>query len=110
MRTASLKIFGDFRGHVSAKMLEDIRLFLGVEEGVSEYHVEADEEQKIHVNITLEKFTYALAKNIFLHLAEFMRRSCFNVYIGEEIEDQVCYRFVTGKSGGDGIKMEVVLR
>ncbi len=105
-----IKFFQNFRPHVRQDMIEDIRLFLGVEEGVGEYQVEADREQKISVNITLEKFSYALAKNIFLHLSEFMRHSYFNVYAVEEVEDWVCYRFVTGLSGKDGVKMEVVIR
>lgn len=109
MREESLKIFEEFRPRVRPDMLEDIRLFLGVEEGVGGCLVEADGEQMIHVNITLEKFSYALAKNVFLHLSEFMRHSLFNIYVGEELEDRVRYYFVTGLSGKDGVKMEVLI-
>ncbi len=109
MGAEDLKIFNEFRPCVRPDMLEDIRLFLGVEEGVGGCLVEADSEQIIHVNITLEKFSYALAKNIFLHLSEFMRHSFFNIYAGEELEDQVRYHFVTGLSGQDGVKMEVLI-
>lgn len=109
MEAANYKIFEEFRPHAAPGMLEDIRLFLGVEEGVSECRVEADDSQKIYVNIQLEKFSYLLAKNIFLHLSEFMRHSYFNVYVCEEMEERVRYRFLTGLSGKDGVKMEVVV-
>ena len=36
METEALKIFEEFRSHVRPEMLEDIRMFLGVEEGVGE--------------------------------------------------------------------------
>ena len=47
METEALKIFEEFRSHVRPEMLEDIRMFLGVEEGVGECLVEADREQKM---------------------------------------------------------------
>ncbi|MCI8781930.1 MAG: hypothetical protein HFG83_09975 [Dorea sp.] len=107
MERENLKIFEEFRSHAKPEMLEDIRLFLGVEDGVGECRVETDDSQKIYVNIVLEKFSYLLAKNIFLHLSEFMRHSYFNVYACEEMEERVCYHFITGLSGKDGVKMEV---
>ncbi len=109
METEALKIFEEFRSHVRPEMLEDIRMFLGVEEGVGECLVEADREQKIYVNIILEKFSYTLAKNVFLHLSEFMRHSYFNIYMGEELKNHGRYYVVTGLSGKDGIKMEVLI-
>lgn len=109
MTAENLKIFKEFRSHAEPRMLEEIRLFLEVEDGVSECNVKADERQKIYVNILLEKFSYALAKNIFLRLSEFMRHSYFNVYFCEEIEDLVRYHFLTGLSGKDGVRMEVVI-
>lgn len=109
METKNFKIFEEFHSHAGPEMLEDIRLFLGVEDGVTEYRVETDDSQKIYVSILLEKFSYLLAKNIFLHLSEFMRHSYFNVYVCEEMEETVRYRFVTGLSGKDGVKMEVVI-
>lgn len=109
METEIFKIFQEFRPHIDSGMLEDIRLFLGVEEGVSECRVEADGSQKIYVNILLEKFSYLLAKNVFLHLAEFMRHSYFNIYVCEEMEERVRYHFITGLSGKDGVKMEVAI-
>ena len=109
MERENLKIFEEFRPHAEPGMLEDIRLFLGIEEGVSECRIEADDSQKIYVNILLEKFSYLLAKNIFLHLSEFMRHSYFNIYACEEIEERVHYHFITGLSGKDGVKMEVII-
>ena len=47
METADLKIFEEFRPHAEPGMLEDIRLFLGIEEGVSECRIEADDSQDI---------------------------------------------------------------
>ena len=44
-----------------------------------------------------------------MHLSEFMRHSYFNIYMGEELKNQVRYYFVTGLSGKDGIKMEVLI-
>ena len=63
-----MKVFEQFRSRVEPGMLEEIRLFLGVEEGVSDYSVGEDKYQKIYIHIFLEKFSYVLAKNIFLHL------------------------------------------
>lgn len=109
MTAEKLKIFEEFRPHAEPGMLQEIRLFLGVEDGVSEYNVKSDESQKICVNILLEKFSYVLAKNVFLHLSEFMRHSYFNVYVCEEAEELVRYHFLTGLSGKDGVRMEVVI-
>ena len=40
MERENLKIFEEFRSHAKPEMLEDIRLFLGVEDGVGECRVE----------------------------------------------------------------------
>lgn len=109
MAADNMKVFEQFRSRVEPGMLEEIRLFLGVEDGVSDYSVGADKYQKIYIHIFLEKFSYVLAKNIFLHLSEFMRQSYFNVYVCEEIEEKVCYQFLTGLSGKDGVRMEVAI-
>lgn len=109
MEAENWKIFEEFRPHAEPEMLEGIRLFLGVEEGVSECRVETDASRKIYVNILLDRFSYLLAKNVFLHLSEFMRHSYFNVYVCDEMEERVRYRFITGLSGKDGVKMEVVI-
>ena len=103
------KIFDEFHSYADSAILEDIRMFLEAEEAVDEYHVETDEGNKIFVNMVLEKFSYLVARNIFLKLAEFMRRSYYNVYTCEEKGEQVCYRYLTGMHGKDGIKMEIVI-
>lgn len=109
METEKFGMFDRFRSHVAPGTLEEIRAFLEMEEEVREYAVEAAEEGKIAVRMTLEKFSFVLAKHIFLQLTEFMRRSYFNIYAGEEIGEQVRFLYLTGVDGKDGIKMEILI-
>lgn len=103
------RIFEEFRSCMDSGVLEEIRAFMETDDMIKEYRIETDEHNKIFVDVTLKSFTYLTARNIFLGFAEFMRRSYFNIYAGEETGERMRYLFLTGMPERDGIKMEVVI-
>lgn len=103
------RIFDDFRSVAKEGMLDDIREYLSTDEGIEDYQVGMDSERDIIIKILLKKFSYQGAKNCFLDLSAYMRRSYYNIYECEECEEQVRYMFCTGISGRDGIKCEVTI-
>lgn len=109
MRRDTDRIFEEFHPCTDPGILEEIRAFLETEDIIDAYHIDADEHNKIFVNVKLKSFTYLAARNIFLELTEFMRRSYFNIYAGEEEGERIRCLFLTGMSKRDGIKMEVVI-
>ena len=103
------RIFEGFRSQIGADSLEDIEGFIRAEEAVEEYMVESDAEDGIKSHMTLKSFSFLAAKDIYLRLAEFMRRSCYNIYTSEETKEGVRYLFLTGMEGRDGIKMDITI-
>lgn len=104
------RIFDGFCSVADQGMLDDIRTYLSTDDGIGDYQVEIDSERNIVIKMLLKKFSYLSAKNCFLSLSEYMRRSYYNVFECEECEEQVQYIFCTGISGRDGIKCEVTIR
>lgn len=107
--TERFRIFEEFQPHVRAEDLESIEGFLEAEGAVQEYRVDVDTKDQVRIYIMLMKFSFQAAKDVFLRLSEFMRRSCYNIYANEETSDGVRYLYLTGTSGWDGLKMEVVI-
>ena len=103
------RIFEEFHACEEPEIFDNIRAFLGMDDLIETCHIEVDESNKIFVNVTLKKFSYLAARHIFLGLTEFLRRSYYNVYAGEELGERMRYLFLTGMPGKDGIKLEVVI-
>ena len=103
------RFFEEFLPCSDSGILEEIRAFMETDDLIDVYHIEADEYNKIFVNVTLKKYSYLAAQTIFLGLARFMRRSYFSVYAGEETGERMRYLFVTGMPEKDGFKMEVMI-
>ncbi len=108
--TGRMSFFHEFRCAAGQETVDEIRGYLVTDKGIEEYGVEMDDNGCIIVKIILKEFSYQGAKSSFLNLAEYMRRSYYNVYAGEEVGEQVRYLFCTGIAGRDGIKMEVVIK
>lgn len=104
------KVFDGSCSAAKPGILDEIRLYLSSDEGIGEYQAELDPEGNIMVEMILKKFSYLGARTCFLSLAEYMRRSYYNVYECEELEEQVRYLLCTGIRGRDGMKFEVVIR
>ncbi len=109
MERVRSRIFEEFRPRIEPGITEYIEAYLESEESVERYDVGMDPDGQILVHAVLVKFSFVAAKSVFLELSELIRRSCFNIYTNEESEEQVRYLFVTGVSGRDGIKMEMVI-
>lgn len=101
--------FERFNPVIDRTALEEVREYLTTDKAVEEYQADMDGNKKIVVRIVLKKFSYQAAKQSFLGLSEFMRRSYFNIYACDELEECVRFRFCTGSEAGDGIKMEVII-
>ena len=78
--TERFRIFEEFQPHVRAEDLESIEGFLEAESTVQEYRVDVDTKDQVRIYIVLMKFSFQAAKDVFLRLSEFMRRSCYNIY------------------------------
>ena len=107
--TDRLRIFEEFHSKIGERTLDDIGEFLGAEDAVESYRTEASERDGIRIGVTLKKFSFLTAKDIFLRLSEFMRHSYYNVYTSEETKEGVRYLFLTGAEGLDGMKMEIII-
>jgi len=109
MEKAESRIFEEFCPYVEPGIVEYIEMFLESEELVERYEVKEGRKGQIDIHATLVNFTFVTAKKVFLELSELVRRSFFNVYVGEEQGEQVRYLYITGMSGRDGIKIEMVI-
>ena len=99
----------EFPSHIDVGMSRDIKAFMDGSKEILSYKITADADSKILINIKLKECTIPLAKNIFLKFVNFVGYGYFNLYIKEELGEQIKYLYITANQEWYGTKMEVFI-
>lgn len=109
MQTKIIKIIEECSSNIDVGMSRDIRAFLDDNEEVANYTINTNDEKKILIHIQLTDYNSISAKKNWSRFVDFVGYGYLNLYVKEQLQDQIKYIYFTANHNMLGTKMEVLI-
>lgn len=103
------KILTEGQLYIDVGMSRDIKAFFEHNKDIRTYDIKVNENKKILIRMKLNNFSYNSAKDIFMRFVSFVGYRYLNLFVCEDLKNQVKYLYFTAMQNCEGTLMELLI-